>query len=120
MSKNPRFDDLCREAKSRVREISASEAQAAQAEGAVLIDVREKSDFEQQHLPGAIPLSKGVIEMKIEERFPDPTTPVICYCGGGNRSALVADNLQKMGYQNVCSMKGGFKSWVESGLPTES
>lgn len=118
MSLKPRFEKLCNEAKSRIREISVSEAATEQAQGATLIDVRESSDFEQQHVQGAISLSKGIVEMKIEDQVPELSSPIICYCGGGNRSALVADNLQKMGYQNVRSLSGGFKAWKEAGLPT--
>ena len=119
MSHDPRFKKLCSEAKSRVDEISAPDAAAARSQGAQLIDVREALDFEKEHAVGAVHLSKGVIEMKIEQYVPNPATAIICYCGGGNRSALVADNLQKMGYENVRSLAGGFKAWKEAGLPTE-
>jgi phage shock protein E len=120
MPSRPRFEKLCSESKSRIREVSANEAASAHSHGAVLVDVREASDFEKEHATGALPLSKGVIEMKIEEQIPDTATAIICNCGGGNRSALVADNLQKMGYQNVSSVAGGFKAWKEAGLPVES
>ena len=115
-----RFEKLCSEAKSQIREISATDAANARSEGAVLVDVREASDFEKEHATGAVHLSKGVIEMKIEDQVPDIAAAIICYCGGGNRSALVADNLQKMGYENVRSLIGGFKAWKEAGLATES
>jgi rhodanese-related sulfurtransferase len=85
----------------------------------VLIDVREFEEFEQGYAKGAIHLSKGLIELHIEQAVPDPATPIICYCGGGSRSALAADNLQKMGYTNVASMSGGMKGWRNEGLPTE-
>jgi rhodanese-related sulfurtransferase len=120
MSHGPRFEKLCSEAKSRIHEISAPDAAAARLQGAELFDVREASDFEKEHAAGAVHLSKAVIEMKIEQYVPNPTSPIVCYCGGGNRSALVADNLQKMGYENVRSLAGGFKAWKEAGLPTES
>ena len=118
MSQSSRFKQLTDDAKSRVREVSVSEAVGQQAEGAVLIDVRESEEFAKQHAKGAVHLSKGVVELRIEETVPDVATPIICYCGGGSRSALAADNLQKMGYTNVASMVGGFKSWKDSGLPT--
>ena len=120
MSHDPRFENLCSEAKSRIREISAIDAASARSQGAQLIDVREASDFDKEHAAGALHLSKSIIEMKIEQSVPNLTTLIICYCGGGNRSALVADNLQKMGYDNVRSLAGGFKAWKEAGLLTES
>jgi rhodanese-related sulfurtransferase len=83
----------------------------------VLIDVREESEYAKDHLPGAIHLGKGIIERDIEQRVPDPKTPVVLYCGGGFRSALAADNVQKMGYSNVLSMDGGIRVWREKGLP---
>jgi len=111
----PRFEKLAAEAKSRIREVSVAEAIQRQQTGALLIDVREAEEFAQQHLPGAIHLSRGVIELKIEAQAPDTATPIVCYCGGGYRSALVADNLQRMGYTNVASMAGGFKAWKNQG-----
>ena len=113
-----RFHQLAADAKTRIREVSAAEAKKEHAQGAVLIDVREDAEFEKEHAKDAIHLSKGVVEWKIEENVPDVATPIICYCGGGSRSALVADNLQKMGYTNVASMAGGFKAWKNEGLPT--
>jgi len=79
--------------------------------------VREESEFAKDHLPGAIHLGKGVIERDIEEQVPDPNTELVLYCGGGYRSALAADNLQKMGYRNVFSMDGGIREWREKGYP---
>jgi rhodanese-related sulfurtransferase len=117
---NPRFHQIVADAKTRIREISATDAAARQKAGALLIDVREADDFAKEHAAGAVHLSKGVLELKIEERAPDPATEIICYCGGGSRSALAADNLQKMGYTNVRSLAGGFKSWKTEGLSTES
>jgi len=117
---NPRFHQLVADAKTRIREISAQDAAGRSAAGATLVDVRESSDFTNEHADGALGLSKGVVELKIEETIPDTANEIICYCGGGSRSALVADNLQKMGYTNVKSMTGGFKAWKEQGLPTTS
>jgi rhodanese-related sulfurtransferase len=83
----------------------------------VLVDVREESEFDKDHLPGAIHLGKGVIERDIEERVPDLNAPLFLYCGGGFRSALAADNLQKMGYKNVISVDGGIRGWREKNFP---
>jgi rhodanese-related sulfurtransferase len=115
----PRFKKITDEAKSRIREISVTDAARRQAAGAILIDVREAHDFAEAHAKGAIGVSKGVLELKIEEIVPDESTPIMCYCGGGSRSALAAENLQRMGYQDVASVAGGFKAWREHGLPTE-
>ena len=83
----------------------------------LLVDVREESEFAKDHLPGAIHLGKGVIERDVETRVPDVNTPMILYCGGGFRSAMAADNLQKMGYTNVLSMDGGVRGWREKKYP---
>jgi rhodanese-related sulfurtransferase len=115
---NPRFHQLVADAKTRIREISATEANERRRAGATLIDVREPADFAKEHAESAIPLSKGIVEWKIEEQVPDTSAEIICYCGGGSRSALVTDNLQKMGYRNVRSLAGGFKAWKENSLPT--
>jgi rhodanese-related sulfurtransferase len=117
MTHPTRFAQLTADAKSRIREVSPAEASKQQAQGAVLVDVREREEFVQGHAQGAIHLSKGLLELRIEEAVSDPATPVICYCGGGSRSALAADNLQKMGYTNVASMAGGLKAWRNEGLP---
>src|SRR5262245_19641931 len=114
-----RFHQLADDAKTRVREVSAIEAVQEQSKGALLIDVRENEEFQGVHAQGAVHLSKGVVELRIEDAVPDVAAPIVCYCGGGSRSALVADNLQKMGYKNVASMAGGFKAWMNAGLPTE-
>jgi rhodanese-related sulfurtransferase len=116
---SPRFKQLADDAKTRVKEVSASEAAQNQLTGAVLIDVRESDEFAKGHAKGAKPLSKGVVELRIEETVPDINKEIILYCGGGSRSALAADSLQKMGYTNVASMAGGFKAWKDAGLPTE-
>ena len=118
MPHSQRFQQLAADAKSRIREVTAKAAAEQQKSGALLVDVREAEEFAKEHALGAIHLSRGTIEMKIEQHAPDMATPIVCYCGGGNRSALVADNLQKMGYTNVASLAGGFKSWKDDGLPT--
>jgi len=84
------------------------------------VDVREESEYARGHLPGAIHIGKGVIERDIESRIPDAAAEIVVYCGGGYRSALAADALQKMGYTNVRSMDGGWRGWTAAGLPTES
>ena len=120
MTQPNRFQKLVADAKERISEISADEAHEQTQRGdAVLIDVREESEWRQGHAARAKHLSKGVIEVEIEEQVPDLNRPIICYCGGGSRSALVADNLQKMGYTNVRSLAGGMRAWTEAGLPTE-
>lgn len=113
-----RFQKLVAQAKRNVTEISAAQARKqAEAGDAVLIDVREESDWREGHAEGATHLNRGVIELEIEEQIPDVTKPIICYCGGGSRSALVAESLQKMGYENVHSLSGGLRAWKDSGLP---
>jgi len=113
-----RFQKLVAESKGRIREISPAQAIEQKRGGALLVDVREAEDYAKEHAEGAIHLSRGVIELKIEDLAPDTTTPIVCYCGGGSRSALVTDNLQRMGYTNVFSVAGGFKSWKDQGLAT--
>jgi rhodanese-related sulfurtransferase len=115
----PRFLKIVDDAKKRVRETNADAVKARIDRGdkLVLIDVREESEFAKDHLPGAIHLGKGVIERDIEARVPELNTEMILYCGGGFRSALAADNLQKMGYTNVISMDGGIRDWRENGYP---
>jgi len=113
-----RFQKLVAQAKQNITEISPADARKqADAGDAILIDVREESDWREGHAEGATHLDRGVIELEIEEQIPDVTKPIICYCGGGSRSALVAESLQKMGYENVRSMKGGMRAWKEAGLP---
>jgi phage shock protein E len=114
-----RFAELTADAKTRIREVTPAQAKEEQEQGAVLIDVRESEEVAQGRARGAVPLSKGIIELRIEELAPDTATPIICYCGGGSRSALAADNLQKMGYTNVASMSGGLREWRNQGLPME-
>jgi len=120
MEQPNRFQKLVAEAKKRIREISPAEAEEQVARGeAVLIDVREESDWNDAHARGAKHLSRGIVELEIEDEIPDTSQPIICYCGGGSRSALVAESLQKMGYTNVRSLAGGLRAWREAGLPTE-
>jgi rhodanese-related sulfurtransferase len=116
---SPRFLQIVNESRKRVRETSVEEVKARQDRGEkfTLIDVREESEFAKDHLPGAIHLGKGVIERDIEEKVPDLNAPIVLYCGGGYRSTLAADNLQKMGYSNVLSMDGGIRVWREKGFP---
>jgi rhodanese-related sulfurtransferase len=115
----PRFLALVEDAKKRIRETNVDEVKARldRGEKFILVDVREESEWARDHLPGAVHLGKGVLERDVEQRFPDPATPLVLYCGGGFRSALAADNLQKMGYTNVLSMDGGIRVWREKGLP---
>jgi rhodanese-related sulfurtransferase len=107
------------DAKTRVREtdVDAVKTRMDRGDKFVLVDVREESEFAKDHLPGAIHLGKGIIERDIEARVPELNTEMILYCGGGFRSALAADNLQKMGYTNVISMDGGIRDWREKGYP---
>lgn len=117
----PGFLKLVSETKSRVKECVVEDVKARLASGEkfVLVDVREESEYAAGHAAGAVHIGKGVIERDIEARVPDPHTPLVLYCGGGFRSALAADALQKMGYTNVVSMDGGWSAWVKAGLPTE-
>jgi rhodanese-related sulfurtransferase len=117
----PGFLKLVTDAKSRVRECTVDDVKARRAAGEafVLVDVREESEYAAGHAAGAVHIGKGVIERDIEAKVPDPATPLVLYCGGGFRSALAADALQKMGYTNVISMDGGWSAWVRAGLPTE-
>ena len=113
------FEKLVAEAKKKITEISPTEAVAKSQSGeAVIVDVREKDEWDEEHIPDATHLSRGTIELDIEEKVPDPNALIICHCGGGGRSALAAESLQKMGYKNVRSMSGGFKAWKAAGLPT--
>src|SRR5215212_1294146 len=115
----PRFLQIVNEARARVKEVTVDDVKGMLDKGEkfLLIDVREESEFAKDHLPGAIHLGKGVIERDIEQRVPDTAAPLILYCGGGFRSALAADNLQKMGYTSVISMDGGVRGWREKKYP---
>jgi rhodanese-related sulfurtransferase len=121
MAHAAKFLALVNDAKKRVKETNVADVRRRMDEGEkfVVVDVREESEWAQGHLPGAIHLGKGIIERDIENRVPDVDTKIILYCGGGFRSALAADNLQKMGYSNVESMDGGWKGWIGAGLPTQ-
>ncbi|MEB3196881.1 MAG: rhodanese-like domain-containing protein [Candidatus Sericytochromatia bacterium] len=115
----PGFLALVEDAKSRVREIEVTAFLALRdgADAPALIDVREDHEWAQAHATDALHLSKGIIERDIEERFPDHDTPLVLYCGGGFRSALAADALQRMGYRNVLSLAGGWRAWQAAGAP---
>ena len=119
MHHSPRFLQIVNDARSRVKETTVDEVKRKieRADKFTLIDVREESEFAKDHLPGAIHLGKGIIERDIETRVPDPSAQMVLYCGGGFRSALAADNLQKMGYTNVISMDGGIREWREKNYP---
>ena len=119
MQHSPRFLKIVDDAKSRIKETDVDEVKERldRDDKFLLVDVREESEFAKDHLPGAIHLGKGVIERDIENRVPDLNTPMVLYCGGGFRSAMAADNLQKMGYTNVISMDGGVRGWREKNFP---
>jgi rhodanese-related sulfurtransferase len=116
------FLKLVNDAKSRINEVTVAETQThlAANPNAKLIDVREDNEWEAAHAANAAHLGKGIIERDIETQVPDKATELILYCGGGYRSALVADVLQQMGYTNVWSMAGGWKAWQDSGAPIEN
>ena len=116
---SPRFLKIVEESRKRVREISVDEVKRRMDRGdkVLLVDVREDNEWAKDHLPGAVHMGRGVVERDIEERVPDLNAPMIFYCGGGFRSAMVADNLQKMGYTDVLSMDGGVREWREKGYP---
>ena len=116
---SPRFLQLVTDTKKRVRETTVDEIKTRLERGDKfqLIDVREESEFAKDHITGARHLGKGIIERDIETAIPDTSTEIVVYCGGGFRSALVADNLQKMGYTKVISMDGGIRDWREKGFP---
>jgi rhodanese-related sulfurtransferase len=119
---SPRFLKLVAEVRARVHEVTVDDVKTMLDRGETfhLIDVREESEFARDHLPGAVHLGKGILERDIEERVPDTKASIILYCGGGFRSALAADNLNKMGYTKVLSMDGGIRGWREKGYPLTS
>jgi rhodanese-related sulfurtransferase len=119
MKHSPRFLALVEDVKKRVRETTVDEIKKRLDRGDrfVLLDVREESEYSKDHLPSAKHLGKGVIERDIESAVPDPNAEIVLYCGGGFRSALAADNLQRMGYKNVISMDGGVRGWRDKGYP---
>ena len=120
MAEHKGFTDLVADAKKKITEISPTDAaaKAKSSSDVVIVDVREKDEFDENHIPDAVHMSRGMLELEMEDKFPDRNTTIICHCGGGGRSALAAESLQKMGYKNVRSMAGGFKAWKTAGLPT--
>jgi len=121
MAHAARFLALVNDAKKHVKETNVADVKRRMDAGEkfLLVDVREDSEWAQGHLPGAIHMGRGVIERDIEKSVPDTSAKLVLYCGGGFRSALSADNLQKMGYTNVESMDGGWKGWLEAKFPTQ-
>src|SRR5688500_5162746 len=117
----PAFMKVVDDARSRIRECNVEDVKRKLDGGERfhLVDVREESEWAAGHLPNAEHLGKGVIERDIETKIPDTSAEIVLYCGGGYRSALAADNLQKMGYTNVISMDGGFRGWKEAGYPIQ-
>jgi rhodanese-related sulfurtransferase len=122
MQHSPRFLAIVQDAKSRIREtnVDAVKARLDKGETLTIVDVREESEFARDHVPGAVHLGKGVLERDAEQKLPHLDAEIILYCGGGFRSALAADNLQKMGYTNVVSMDGGIRDWRNRGYPLTS
>jgi len=121
MAHNPGFLNLVNDAKSRVKEIDIEgyKKMVETGDPHILVDTREDTEFSAAHVKGAVHMSKGVIERDVETQVPDKGTKLVLYCGGGFRSALAADNLQKMGYSDVISLDGGWRALKESGLPLE-
>jgi rhodanese-related sulfurtransferase len=119
---SPRFLELVKQAKTAVRETSIEDVRARLQSGQhlELVDVREDHEWQAGHVPKAVHLGRGVLERDVEQRIPDTSAEIVLYCGGGYRSALAAESLQRMGYTNVRSMDGGFRAWREAGLPIES
>jgi rhodanese-related sulfurtransferase len=119
MDHSPRFLALVNDAKSRIRQLTLADVKGKldRGERFHLVDVREESEWAIDHLPGAIHLGKGILERDVEKRLPELGAEIVLYCGGGYRSALAADALQKMGYTNVWSMDGGARGWREAGHP---
>jgi len=117
----PQFLKIVNDAKARIKELNVDDVRRKldRGERFHLIDVREDHEWTKGHLPTATHLGKGIIERDIESKIPDPGAEIVLYCGGGFRSALAADNLQKMGYTNVHSMDGGYRGWTEAGLKIE-
>jgi rhodanese-related sulfurtransferase len=122
MDHSPAFLNIVNETRPRVRELTVAETRARLKAnpGAMLVDVREDREWDHGHAAGATHIGKGVIERDIEQRIPDKSTELVLYCGGGYRSVLAADALQKMGYSNVASMDGGWRAWKAADAPVES
>jgi rhodanese-related sulfurtransferase len=114
------FLNLVRDAKKRIKEedVRTTKKKLDAGEKMILVDVREESEWARGHIPNAVHLGKGIIERDIEKTIPEKGATVVLYCGGGFRSALAAENLQKMGYTNVISMDGGWREWTQAGFPT--
>ena len=121
MKHSPQFLKLVSEAKSRVRETNVADVKQRMESGEkfLLVDVREDNEWANGHLPGAVHMGRGIIERDIETQVPETARKIILYCGGGFRSALVADALRKMGYENPISLDGGWRAWNEAGLAVE-
>ena len=120
MKHSEEFLSVVNDAKSRICEVSVDQAIERMEHGAQLIDVREDSEWDAGHASGAIHMGRGIIERDIVNAFPDKNTELILYCGGGYRSALAVDMLQKMGYTDAYSMAGGWKAWKEADAPVEA
>jgi rhodanese-related sulfurtransferase len=118
MDHSAEFLELVNDAQSRITECDVSEARAHVSSGGVLIDVREDQEFDANRAEGAVHMGRGIVERDIIQKYPDKNQNIVLYCGGGYRSALVADNLQKMGYNRVFSLAGGWKAWKDAGAPT--
>ena len=120
MAHAPQFLKLVNEAKKKIKETNVSDVKRRidAGEKFILVDTREDTEWASGHIPGAVHMGRGIIERDIETQVPDTGTKMILYCGGGFRSALVAENLQKMGYTNVESMDGGWRGWLGAGLPS--
>jgi rhodanese-related sulfurtransferase len=119
MEHSKEFEQLVNDAKKNIAEVSVSETMKRVKQGSALIDIREDNEWDEGHAKGAVHLGRGIIERDIVAMFPDKSAELILYCGGGYRSALSADNLQKMGYQNVFSMAGGWRAWKDANGPQE-
>jgi phage shock protein E len=119
MAEHTRFERLVAEAKKLITEISPQDAaERLKNSEAVIVDVRDKDEWDEAHIPGATHMSRGTLELEIEEKVPDTNAMIICHCGGGGRGALATQSLEKMGYKNVRNMAGGLKAWKAAGLPT--
>jgi rhodanese-related sulfurtransferase len=121
MEHSPRFEKLCDAARANIKEVSVDDVAARLARGDrfALLDIREESEVAAGRIKGARAIGRGILERDIEKAFPDMGTDIVLYCGGGYRSALAAESLQRMGYINVASMAGGWRGWNAKGLPTE-
>ena len=121
MQHSPGFLRLVADAKTRIRQAGVRDVRERlnARENITLIDVREESEWARGHLPGAVHIGRGILERDIERAIPDKQAMIVLYCGGGYRSALAAESLQRMGYTDVTSMEGGWREWIEAGLPVE-